>query len=160
MVKIAIAAAGISGMISPKLIALALSRTMPPQSAAGGWMPRPRNESELKNRNAKQNRSPNSAISGGSVLGRTSRNTIQGSRSPRSRATSTKSMTAMSIATARESRKTRVESRSAMTTTSVTTEGGRTERTTSAKISVGIAISVSTAREMARSAQPPTTAAT
>ena len=41
MVRTAIAAAGISGTIRPKLIALALSRTMPPQSAAGGWMPRP-----------------------------------------------------------------------------------------------------------------------
>ncbi len=39
------------------------------------------------------------------------------------------------------------------------TEGGRTERITSAKIRVGIAISVSIARLSAWSTQPPTTAA-
>jgi hypothetical protein len=68
-------------------------------------------------------------------------------------------MTATSMATARERRKTRVESRIAMTRTRTMIDGGRTERMTSAKIRVGIAISVSIARLSTWSVQPPTTAA-
>ena len=80
------------------------------------------------------------------MLGSTSRVITQPSPSPRSRATSTKSMTATSIATARDRRNTRVESSIAITRIRTITEGGRTERITSAKIRVGIAISVSIAR--------------
>src|SRR3546814_10401070 len=54
MVSSAMAAAGISGTMRPKLMALALSRTMPPQSACGGWMPRPRKDRADRNRKAKQ----------------------------------------------------------------------------------------------------------
>ena len=46
-----------------------------------------------------------------------------------------------------------------MTRISVTTVVGSTERTTSAKISVGIAIRRSTKRDISVSNQPPTTAA-
>src|SRR5690242_20831229 len=72
---------------------VALSLTMDPQSAVGGWMPRPRNDRALMVRKTKQKRRPNSAISGGRMFGRISRVMIQPSFSPCSLAASTKSST-------------------------------------------------------------------
>ena len=74
--------------MSPKVIRVALSRTIEPQSAVGGWMPRPRKERAEMVRNTKQKRSPNSATSGAAAFGRISRSTSRGRRSPRSRAAS------------------------------------------------------------------------
>ena len=59
-----------------------LSRTMEPQSAAGGWMPRPRKDSAAIVRKTKQNRKPNSASSGERMFGKISRVMIHSSRSP------------------------------------------------------------------------------
>ncbi len=65
----------------------------------------------------------------------------------------------MSTATARDSRNTRVESSRPITRIRIGSVTGMTERTTSAKISVGIAITRSTPRDRTWSTQPPTTAA-
>ncbi len=46
----AIAAAGMSAAPMPKMMPSLFSLTMPPQSAAGGWMPRPRKDSAERNR--------------------------------------------------------------------------------------------------------------
>ncbi len=67
----------------PKMMPSLLSLTMPPQSAAGGWMPRPRKERVERNRIEKAKRRPNSASSGDSVFGRISRKMIQTLPSPR-----------------------------------------------------------------------------
>ncbi len=105
-------------------------------------------------------RIPSSDTSGVSALGSISRNTIQLVFSPRRRAASTKSMTLMSMATARAKRYTRVESKIPITKMSTGTVEGNTDSTTRAKISVGIAMSTSTARDSAMSTQPPATEAT
>ena len=62
---------------------------MEPQSAVGGWMPTPRKDSAEMVRNTKQKRRPNSAISGGRMLGTISLKMIQPMPSPRSLAAST-----------------------------------------------------------------------
>ncbi len=111
------------------------------------------------NRKAKQNRSPNSVMSGGSALGSTSRRMIHHRDSPRSRATSTKSITAMFRPTARDRRKTRVESSTAMVRISTGIDVPITDRMMSAKMSWGIAIRASTKRLRSVSSQPPRTAA-
>ena len=67
---------------------MAFSRTIEPQSAVGGWMPRPRKESAEMARNTKQNRSPNSATSGAVAFGRISLTIRYQVFSPRSRAAS------------------------------------------------------------------------
>ncbi len=79
---------------------------------------------------------------------------IQEVFSPRSRAASTKSMTATFIATARDSRNTRVESSTAMIRMRLMAEGPTIDSSTSAKISSGIDISTSTSRLSSWSNQP------
>ena len=123
------------------------SFTMPPQSASGGCTPRPRNDSVEMKSTMKMKRSPISATSGDRALGRISRKMTQIVPSPRSRAASTKSITAMSTATARDRRKTRVHSSSPMTTISTGIVTGMTDSTTSAKISAGIDMIRSTKRD-------------
>ncbi len=98
------APAGHSGVRMPKVIAPAFSLTMPPQSAVGGWMPRPKKLRAAMNKNTKQKRRPNSATSGGMALGRISLRMIHQIFSPRSLAASTNSITTMSMATARDRR--------------------------------------------------------
>ena len=87
--KIEIAIAGQSGAVIPKLIARPFSRTMPPQSAYGGWMPRPKKLKPATNRKLKQKRKPNSEIMGGRAFGKISRRISHHSPSPRRRAAST-----------------------------------------------------------------------
>ena len=160
IVSTAIAAAGISAAGMPNTMPSLFSFTMAPQSASGGCTPRPINDRADRKSTAKMKRRPSSDTSGVSALGRISENTIQRVLSPRSRAASTKSITLMSAATARDSRNTRVASRVPITSTSTVMVDGSTDSTTSAKISVGMAISRSTPRDRHWSTQPPTTAAT
>ncbi|MNC56400.1 hypothetical protein D3C75_1059930 [compost metagenome] len=120
---------------------------MLPQSAVGGWIPRPRNDSALMNRKTKQKRKPNSAIKGAAALGSTSRLTSHHSPSPRNRAASTKSWTTTVMATARDRRNTRVASSSAITSTSEVAVVPTTLRISKAKISCGMAMRMSTTRD-------------
>ena len=132
---------------------------MLPQSASGGCTPRPRKLSAAMNRNVKQKRRPNSAVSGGTALGRISRVMIHHQPSPRNCAASTNSRLTSPTATERARRKTLVESSTAMVTISTGSPEPRTDRMTKAKISVGIESSRSTSRDSAWSTQPPATAA-
>ncbi|MCY1185238.1 hypothetical protein D9M73_260000 [compost metagenome] len=111
------------------------------------------------NRNTKQNRRPNSAISGAAAFGSTSRVTSQYRPSPRRRAASTKSCTTTFIATARDRRNTRVASSSAITSTSEVALVPTTLRISRAKISCGMAIRMSTTRDSPWSIAPPLIAA-
>ena len=135
------------------------SLTMPPQSAAGGCTPRPRKLSVAMNRKVKQKRRPNSAVSGGTELGRISRVTIHHQPSPRNRAASTNSRLTTFIATERARRNTLGESRIAIVSMSAGNELPATDRMTIAKMNVGIESSRSTSRASAISTQPPATAA-
>ncbi|MNY32756.1 hypothetical protein D3C86_1669910 [compost metagenome] len=110
-------------------------------------MPRPRNDKALMNRNTKQKRRPNSAISGAAAFGSTSRVTSQHRPSPRRRAASTKSCTTTFMATARDRRNTRVASSSAITNTSDVAVVPTTLRISKAKINCGIAMRMSTTRD-------------
>ena len=89
------------------------------------------------------------AVSGGIALGRTSRVTTHHHPSPRSRAASTNSRLTMFIATDLASRNTLVESRMAIVMMSTGSAVPSTERTTNAKISVGMESKRSTRRDSA-----------
>ena len=124
------APAGSSGVMSPKVISVAFSRTMEPQSAVGGWMPRPRKD---KRADGQEHEAEAQA-----ELGHQRRQDVRqdlaghdpAERSPLSRAASTKSMTTTFIATARARRKTRVESSTAMTRMRLMIEVPRIESST------------------------------
>ena len=111
------------------------------------------------NRKTKQKRRPNSATSGGRALGRISCRMSHQIRSPLNRAASTNSITVISMATALDRRKTRVESNSAITTIRDIVPVPTTESTIRAKIRVGKAIRMSTIRLMLKSVHPPRVAA-
>ena len=111
------------------------------------------------NRKAKEKRRPNSAVSGATALGSISRRMIHHSPSPRTFATSTYSSAAIFIASARDRRNTRVESRIAIVAISTGNSVPSTERMMKAKIRVGIDSSRSTNRDSSVSAQPRSTAA-
>ncbi|MNE68342.1 hypothetical protein D3C80_1639970 [compost metagenome] len=132
---------------------------MPPQSANGGWMPRPRNDRPATKRKVKQKRRPNSAISGGSVFGRISRQISQPRPSPRRRAVSAYSSTLTPCATMRAKRNTRVESSNAMVMIRTGSDEPSACRMTSAEMSTGMHMTVSTMRERIVSTQPPKMAA-
>ncbi len=103
-VKKAIAPAGHRGIKIPNVMAAEFSLTILPQSAIGGFMPSPKKLNDAIKRNTKQNRNPNSAIRGGMAFGKISCRMSHQRPSPRNLAASTKSMTTMSIATARDRR--------------------------------------------------------
>ncbi len=135
------------------------SFTITPQSAAGGCTPRPRKLNALIKRIAKVKRIPNSAVRGASVFGRISRTVIHHKLSPRERATSTKSITEISIANARDRRNTRVESITATVTIMIISDVPSADITIRARITEGKAISASLTRLMKPSIQRPLIAA-
>ena len=144
-VRSAIAAAGISGAERPKLIACAFSRTMPPQSALGGWMPRPE---EAQRRDEQEDEAEAQAELGHERRQRV-RQDLAGDDPAQPLAAQARRLDEVrarrcSCASARARRKTRVESRTAMIRIEDRDRGAEHVSTISAKISIGIAIRTST----------------
>ncbi len=152
-------AAGINAAAEPNSSPCRFSFTITPQSAAGGCTPSPRKLSALIKRIAKVKRIPNSAARGASVLGRISRTVIHHKLSPRERATSTKSITEISIAKARDNRNTRVESIIATVAIMIIKEVPSADITISARMIEGNAINASLIRLINPSIQRPLIAA-
>ena len=103
---------GISAAGMPKTMPSLFSLTMPPQSASGGWTPRPRKDSADRNSTMKDEAQAQLGHQRRQRVGQDFPEDDPAMPSPRSLAASTKSITLISTATARDRRKTRVESSS------------------------------------------------